>query len=174
MICRRFLAFVCALFAIFLVAGCAYLQSSDGLKHSHIEHWSGRLSVRTLGEAAPAAGSATAFQAAFALEGNAKQGELLFFTPLGSTAASIRWTPQGAELIARGETRQFGDLQQLINQAIGTDLPVAALFFWLSGRPQDVDGWQADLSNMNQGKMTARRNTPEPVTELRLVLDSAP
>lgn len=174
MIDRRIFFWGSVFVAALLVAGCADLKRPDELKHQHIAEWNGRLSVRTLGQTAPAAEAPAAFQAAFELHGNAQQGELLFFTPLGSAAASIRWNAAGARLLAGGETRQFGDLQQLVHQAVGTELPIAALFGWLQGQPQPADGWQVDLSRFAQGKITARRNSPPPVTELRLVLDSAP
>jgi len=119
-------------------------------------------------------GDHQALQGAFELQGSAQQGELRFLTPLGSTAAWIRWSPDGAELLARGETRQFGSLAQLISQAVGIDLPIAAFFLWLQGQDQAVEGWQVDLSGMAQGKITARRTTPKPSTELRLLLDNVP
>lgn len=132
------------------------------------------MSLRTLGQPQQAVDPAQAFQGAFELEGNAEQGDLRFLTPLGSTAAWIRWSPQGAELLARGQTRQFGNLAQLVSQAVGADLPIAALFSWLRGQDQAVDGWQVDLTGMAEGKIAARRTTPEPITELRLVLDLSP
>lgn len=171
MIYQRVTAFLCTLIAFLFIAGCASIKGADNLNHVDNQHWSGRLSVRTLGELTP--GSPPAFHAAFELQGDAQQGEMLVLTPLGSTAVSIRWSPQGAELLARGETRQFGNLHQLVSQTIGTNLPITALFSWLNGHPQDVDGWQVDLSNLSQGRMTARRSAPEPATELRLVLDAS-
>jgi outer membrane lipoprotein LolB len=53
----------------------------------------------------------------------------------------------------------------------GAALPVAALFDWLAGRAADVAGWQVDLSLREQGRLSARRDTPRPGAELRLVLD---
>ncbi len=111
------------------------------------------------------------FGAAFELQGNPDQGELQFFTPLGSTAAAIRWVPGSAVLQAQGETREFGDLAQLIRLVLGTDVPVTALFAWLAGQPQEVDGWQVDLTSRAQGKISARRATPALVAELRVLLD---
>jgi len=34
-----------------------------------------------------------------------------------------------------------------------------------------VPGWEVDLSALPQGRLTARRNTPEPEAVLRIVLD---
>ena len=45
----------------------------------------------------------------------------------------------------------------------------AALFGWLRGREGDVPGWQADLSRQGEGRISARRSTPLPTAELRVV-----
>ena len=111
------------------------------------------------------------FSAAFELQGNPEQGELRLFTPVGSTAAGIQWTPGSATLQARGETRQYSDLAQLIQLVLGTDVPVTALFAWLAGLAQDVDGWQVDLSARDQGKIVARRGAPALPAELQVLLD---
>jgi len=168
---ERIQALFCTLIALFFIAGCAGIERANGQKYPQAAHWDGRLSVRTLPTATELSGAGSAFQAAFELRGSVQEGDLRLFTPLGSTAAWIQWNAQGAQLIASNETRQFGSLEQLVQQAIGTELPVAALFAWLRGQPQDVDGWQVDLQGFGQGKITARRSTPEPATELRLVLN---
>lgn len=108
--------------------------------------------------------------AAFELKGDAHQGELLLLTPLGSTAAFIQWSTNGAQLQAQGRTRQFGDLQQLVLQVLGSSVPVTALFLWLHGDAIAADGWQVDLSQFDNGKITARRDNPAPKAELRLIL----
>jgi len=110
------------------------------------------------------------FSAAFELQGNPDQGELRLFTPLGSTAAGIQWTPGSAVLQSRGETRQYSSLAQLIQRVLGTDVPVTALFAWLAGQTQDVDGWQVDLSARDQGKIVARRAAPALPAELQVLL----
>jgi len=162
------------LFALLFIAGCSSIKRAEDQKYPQNAHWDGRLSVRTLPAEVSPAGTGSAFQAAFELRGSAQEGELRLFTPLGSTAAWIQWSAQGAQLIASNETRQFGSLEQLLLQATGAELPIVALFAWLHGQPQDVDGWQVDLQNYPQGKITARRSTPEPATELRLVLNPSP
>lgn len=111
------------------------------------------------------------FSAAFELHGNPSQGNLRFFSPLGSTAAGIQWSPTGAVLTAHGEQRDFSDLTQLIRLVLGTDVPVTALFAWLAGQNIQVDGWQVDLSQQAQGRLLARRTDPTPVAELRIILD---
>jgi outer membrane lipoprotein LolB len=111
------------------------------------------------------------FSAAFELLGEPEHGELQFFTPLGSTMADIHWAPGGAVLKARGESRKFSDLAQLIEEVLGTDVPVTALFAWLAGQTLEADGWQVDLSQRTQGKILARRLSPAPQAELRVILE---
>jgi len=105
------------------------------------------------------------------LQGDAQQGTLLLLTPLGSTAASVRWTAVSATLQSGAETRKFPDLTALIRHLLGTDIPVSALFAWLDGQPVAQAGWQVDLTRRSEGKITARRLTPLPSAELRLVLE---
>ncbi|NCP39433.1 MAG: outer membrane lipoprotein LolB [Rhodoferax sp.] len=157
--------------AILLIAGCAISKRADGLNSSNISFWQGRLAVHAEPDESRDQAQAQAFSAAFELRGNAKTGELLLLTPLGSTAAAIRWTPNGAELQAQGSTRQFGNLQQLILQTLGSDVPVSALFLWLRGQDVEVDGWQVDLSQSGQGKIVASRQQPPPAAQLRLILE---
>jgi len=129
------------------------------------------LSLRVQADANAGQKQDQSFSAAFELHGNPTLGELQFFTPLGSTAAAMHWSPCGAMLQARGETREFSNLAQLITSLLGTNVPVAALFAWLDGQALVVDGWQVDLSQRAQGKIQARRSTPAPVAELRVLLD---
>lgn len=160
-----------ALTAAFFIAGCANIERTNEPNGSPSASWHGRLALHlpvTTTEPAPG----QSFSAAFELQGTPQQGDLLLLTPLGSTAAAIHWMPGQAVLHARGETRQFNDLDQLIKQLLGTPVPVTALFAWLAGRAQEVEGWQVDLSAQGQGKILARRLFPEPAAELRVVLDN--
>lgn len=127
--------------------------------------WQGRLAVRILSE--PVQYNAVAFE----LQGSAHQGTLTLFTPLGSTAAALRWSPGQAELQTQGQVQQFDSLQALLVRAVGTELPVAALFAWLAGENAAAPGWQADLQALPEGRLTARRASPAPVVELRVALE---
>lgn len=169
--CARYLAAIGFCLACFLIAGCAVPKRAESLNSSPASFWQGRLAVHTDPDTSRSQTQAQAFSAAFELRGNAETGELLLLTPLGSTAAAIRWTPNGAELQAQGSTRQFGNLQQLILQTLGSDVPVSALFLWLRGQDIEVDGWQVDLSQSGQGKIVASRHQPPPTTQLRLILE---
>ena len=127
--------------------------------------WSGRMSLVINGS------PAQQMSASFALSGQATQGQLDFFSPLGSTSASLRWSPDQALWLHDGKTQTFSSLAELTDKATGTNLPVAALFDWLQGRNTQAPGWQADLTQIEQGKISARRTQPLPEVSLRLILD---
>ena len=156
------------LFAIFLIAGCAGSVKPIGQYDSETRTWNGRLAVRIDGVND---GPPQSFSASFDLIGQASAGELILYGLLGSTAAHLNWTPDAATLRSNGSVRNFNSLSELAQQATGTDLPIAALFDWLAGRDLSVPGWQADLSQLGQGRLTARRHHPEPSAELRLILE---
>jgi outer membrane lipoprotein LolB len=158
-----------AFIAIFLVAGCAAPTRATDSERAETASWHGRLAVRV--EADPPRAPSQSFSAGFELTGNALVGELTLYTPLGSTAASLAWSAQTAILHANGDIRYFESLDSLIKQALGTDIPVIALFAWLAGDNQVAAGWHADLSQHANGKITARRAEPAPQAELRLVLE---
>ena len=89
--------------------------------------WRGRLAIRV--ESAPV----QVFSAAFELSGSASAGALTLFTPLGTTAAALSWTPEGSTLRSPAEVRQFATLAALMRQTLGAELPITALFGWLAG-----------------------------------------
>lgn len=128
-------------------------------------HWSGRLALQV--EDA----QAQSFSATFDLRGNAERGELSLFTPMGSTVARLEWAPGAATLHADHGPRDFDSLDALVRHVTGTALPMPALFSWLDGQPADVPGWRADLSQSDDGRLTAYREDPTPPAVLRVVLD---
>jgi outer membrane lipoprotein LolB len=109
--------------------------------------------------------------ASFELSGAPEAGELRLFTPLGNTAAVIRWTRQSAALDARGGTREFAGLDELTQQVLGASVPAPALFAWLDGQQLAASGWQVDLSQFAQGLVAAQRVSPLPQARLRVVLE---
>lgn len=153
------------LVAPLLLLGCATPPPIVPATGSADGYWRGRLALR-IETAEP-----SAFFASFELSGHAESGELLLSTPLGGTLAQLRWTPQQALLRSHGETRSFDSLGALAEEATGTAIPIAALFAWLRGQPATADGWQADLSQLAEGRLLARRSVPAPVAELRLILE---
>lgn len=125
--------------------------------------WSGRLAVQVDGP------SPQSFSAGFDLTGSPEAGELVLSSPLGNTLATVRWSPGGAEMQQGSLITRRPNLDQLTTELGGTPLPVAALFAWMRGQPLMAQGWEADLSQQPQGRISARRILPEPPAQLRLV-----
>ena len=153
------------LLATLVLAGCALPKVPAAGASPTDGPWSGRLALRV--DSDPVRTLAGGFE----LSGNAQSGELRLLTPLGSTVSSLSWTPASAHLRSQGEVRSFASLDELSRELTGAELPVAALFQWLAGQDAASAGWQADLSQLDSGRLTARRTDPAPAAELRLVLD---
>ena len=103
--------------------------------------------------------------AAFELEGNATQGELTLFSPLGHPSLVLRWSPGQAQWLQNGQTRSFASLSEMTQAATGTDLPMDALFEWLAGRDLAVPGWTLKRSG-SAGRWSAQRSQPAPAVTL--------
>ncbi|MDP1936757.1 MAG: outer membrane lipoprotein LolB [Hylemonella sp.] len=151
-------AWLCA--AAVLLSACAQkpLRPPQG-------GWSGRMSLQVDSE------PGQSFFAGFDLRGDPQTGELALYTPWGSTLAVLAWTPGSATLTAEDKVRSFSSLDVLLTRVTGAPIPVGALFDWLAGRASAVPGWQPDLSQLAQGRLSALRTQPLPSAELRLVLD---
>jgi len=152
-------------FAIFLIAGCASVQRAESPLTQETTHWQGRLALKVLST------PAQAFSANFELDGSAQAGSLTLSTALGSTLARMQWSPGMAVLQTSGETRGFGSLNAMVKEIIGTDLPVAGLFSWLQGNNTTSPPWEADLSDLANGRLTARRMAEPNPAELKILLD---
>lgn len=155
----RFFAVVAA---AVLLAGCAAPRPPvpDG-----VQVWTGRLALTVEQQASQS------FSASFELRGAPESGELTLFTPLGGTAAVLAWSPGTATLRSGSEVRQFPSLEALAQEATGAPLPITALFDWLAGRPTPVEGWEADVSQVAEGRLRARRSAPPPPADLRVVFE---
>ena len=149
---------LCAL----LLAGCATPQHTAP---PGVQSWTGRMALTVEGQ------SSQSFSAGFELKGAPESGELSLFNPLGGTLAVLAWAPGTATLRANGDTRQFPSLDALAQEATGAPLPVASLFDWLAGKATAVPGWEPDLSQVDQGRLRARRTDPPPPADLRLVFE---
>jgi len=155
--------------------------------------YSGRLAVRT--DAAPNR-PARSVTGQFELSGNAASGQLILTSPIGTTVARARWSdPVGArgepskiELEADGSTTRYDTLGEMMQRAIGDQLPLPAMFDWLSGQPWpaapsrrnadggsfDQLGWQVDISKLASAQLIdAQRAMPAPVLHVRVKLDAA-
>lgn len=126
--------------------------------------WQGRIAIQVLGA------QADSFSGDFELSGQAHQGELALYSPLGTTVARMEWTPGSARLISGGRETSYPSLAELALRGTGVALPLAALFDWLEGRPTPAEGWEVDLSAHAEGRIHARRSTPLPPVELRVLL----
>ena len=127
--------------------------------------FSGRLAIQVL-KVPP-----ESLSASFELQGSAQSGQMLLLSPIGTTLARLQWQPEFARLEQGQQQIDSTSLQQLATQLTGTELPVLALFEWLAGRSAVAAGWQVDLSQHAQGRITAERRLPAPATVLRIALD---
>ncbi len=150
-----------------LLAGCATPPRPAGpaIDKAVLGPWSGRLALQVENQ------PSQSFSAAFELKGNAQAGELSLYGPLGGTLAVLDWQPGQALLKASGQSRQFPSVEALIAHVAGAAIPVAALFDWLRGIDTAVPGWRADLRQLGQGRIAARRTEPLPEADLRVVLE---
>jgi outer membrane lipoprotein LolB len=155
--------------------------------------YAGRLAVRTdAGVSQPARSMSGQFE----LSGNASSGQLILTSPIGTTVARARWsdpvgaqgTPSRIELEADGATTRYSTLEEMMQRAIGDQLPLAAMFDWLSGHPWpgapvqratgggsfDQLGWHVDLSRLADNRLIdAQRALPAPTLHVRVKLDAA-
>lgn len=151
--------------ALVLLAGCATAPKPSGPADAVNGPWSGRLALRV--EDKPG----ESFSAGFELKGTAQAGELTLHSPLGGIAAVLSWRPGSALLRSNGQAREFPSVDTLIEHVAGAAIPVAALFDWLKGIDAQVPGWRADLSQLGQGRLAAKRLQPQPQADLRVVLE---
>ena len=175
-----------SLFAVAaLAAGCASLdrRAPDAAAADTL---AGRLSMRF---AADGERPARSLGAAFELSGDEHRGRLDLLTPLGTVLARARWSPDGAVLATPGGETPYADLDALARQLLGEDVPLAALFDWLRGRPWpgaasrpldaadgtgfDQLGWRVDLAQFADGRVGARRDLPPPAVTVQVRLDRA-
>lgn len=150
-----------AMGAVLLLTGCA--TSAPTVPVDGSPFWSGRLAL-TVDSDPP-----QSFSAGFDLRGTPQAGELQLNSPLGNALATVRWTPDSAELLQGDKVTRRPTLDALTTELGGQALPVTALFSWLRGRVAGASGWQADLSRQATGHIVARRSQPLPTAELRIV-----
>ena len=155
--------------------------------------YAGRLAVRA--DAAPDL-PARSVTGQFELSGNASSGQLILTSPIGTTVARARWSdpagtqgaPSRIELEADGTTTHYPTLEEMMQRAIGDQLPLPAMFDWLAGHPWpaapvqrgadgtsfDQLGWHVDLSQFAGNRLIdAQRPLPAPVLHVRVKLDAA-
>jgi outer membrane lipoprotein LolB len=161
----RWWRYAALLLTIFLVAACATPQRASAPNLIQNDNYSGRISLTVQSE------PVQTFAGGFELQGTVAAGELSLFTPLGSTAAVMRWREGLAELLSGGQTQQYPSVQAMLERTTGAAIPLEALFAWLRGEAASAPGWQADVSRHAEGRINAQRNDPAPPAQLRIVLE---
>ena len=142
-----------ALSSVWLV-GCAQPQRRSAHTPS-TGPWSGRIHLRVDDPDAP-----RSFAAHFDLS-----------TPLGTLLARLQWSVGEASIETAQERRSAATLSALLREVTGEALPIDALFDWLSGVPTLAGGWQADLQQLDEGRLSATRTQPPPAAMLRILLN---
>ncbi len=127
---------------------------------------------------------ARAITAAFELSGNSDRGRLDLNTPLGTTLARARWEPGSVAVNTPQGLSTYPDLNTMTRELLGEDLPVAAFFDWLRGRPWPGAavtstrsaaefaqlGWDVNLTQFSDSWVSAKR-LQVPVVTVRIKLD---
>ena len=148
---------LCALW----LAGCAQPMPSTPAEENS---WTGRIALQIDGQASQS------FSAMFELRGTAQAGGLVLLSPFGNRIAQLDWKDGHAQLVSGQDTRTSDSLDTLLQDVTGTRIPVTALFSWLKGTQASATGWQADLTGIADGRLTARRDDPQPTATLRIAL----
>lgn len=85
-----------------------------------------------------------AFSGGMQWKRDAASEELLLRTPLGQGIAELRGNAAGMELKnAEGRTYVAADADALVRQALGLELPLRGLAWWVVGLPQPKSPYQA-------------------------------
>ena len=156
-----------SIWLLVLLAACATPTPSRSLAQAPSDkQWQGRLSVTVQSD------PPRNMSAGFSLDGDARQGELNLFSPLGTTLATLQWNPATTQWLQGSQQRRYDSMAHLTEETTGAALPMDAMFDWLQGKATASPGWQADLSALNQGTLIARRLSPEPLVVLRIKLDT--
>jgi len=151
-----------------MLTGCATPSRpmpTKEFQQIHAAQWQGRISVNVQGD------SPSSMSASFLLRGDANNGELDLYAPLGTTVGALQWSPRFVQLNDGSKHQHFSSLAELTEKTTGAALPIEALFGWLDGLDVVAAGWQTDLSNIAQGALSAHRMTPLPEVTLRIKLD---
>ena len=156
-----------SIWLVVLLAACATPAPIRSVSQApSTKQWQGRISVTVQSD------PPRNMSAGFSLDGNARQGELNLFSPLGTTLATLQWNPTSTQWLQGSQQRRYDSMAHLTEETTGAALPMDAMFDWLEGRATPSPGWQADLSALNQGSLIAKRITPEPLVVLRIKLDT--
>lgn len=174
----RLFSVSCLCLLIALLSACATQRPPrpPALASQPDASWSGKLNI-TL-ETQPK----QSFSSEFDLQGDPLEGAMQFYTSLGTTVASTRWSHQGAELLVPNqESLHFNSLEALSQKYMGAALPVDMIFAWANGQPPSAPaGWtlvesesSADPNHPPPGssELKATRHFPLPRVHLRVWLE---
>jgi outer membrane lipoprotein LolB len=129
------------------------------------KEWQGRLSVTVMST------PPQTMSARFLLRGDAHTGTLDLYSPLGTTVGALQWSPQQVQLNDGKQLQYFESLADLTEKITGAALPMAAIFNWIEGKNEAIDGWRTDFTGAQQGALLAQRTMPSPQVTLRIKLD---
>lgn len=157
-----------SIWLVLWLAACATnpTPSQSVAQVSSDKQWQGRISVTVLSD------PPRNMSSGFSLVGDARQGELNLFSPLGTTLATLQWNPTTTQWLQGSQQHRYDSIAHLTEETTGAALPMDAMFDWLQGHATASPGWQADLSAIDQGALVARRISPEPLVVLRIKLDT--
>lgn len=156
-----------SIWLVMLLTACATPAPVRPVTQASSEkQWQGRMSVVVQSN------PPRSMTAGFSLEGNARQGELNLFSPLGTTLATLQWNPSTTQWLQGSQQHRYDSMAHLTEETTGAALPMDAMFDWLQGQATASPGWQADLSGLSLGTLVAKRISPEPLVLLRIQLDA--
>jgi outer membrane lipoprotein LolB len=167
---RSFVRHVGGFVLLGALASCAMFRPPQATPQQkalqQVGHWQGRLSLRVL-QPTP-----EQFSASFEINGSADNGELSLYSPLGTTLARARWTPDNAQLLQADKVQNFASIEALTQQLTGAALPLPALLAWLDSDGPALPGWQLNSESPASGRRVfAKRETPLPALQLTLLLE---
>ncbi len=148
---------------VLCLSACATPSAPKGPTHTDT-FWQGRLALKVFSK------PVQAFSAQFELQGTPAHGDLVLTSVLGTTLAHMRWSEGSATLTAEGKVQAFDSIQVLAQQVTGAQLPVTSLFAWLQGVPETAPGWEVDLQDAANGRISAK-HLEEVQAELKIILD---
>jgi len=153
-----------------MLSGCGHFSSP--VKNNPLSaptHWEGRLQVRVL------LANPELFSANFELQGSPQRGELIIYSPIGTTLAVASWSEREALLKQGSIEKRFASMEELTMQLTGAQLPLQLLMSWLDTDGQSIKGWDIRSENAPAGRrIYAQRNQPSPPLQLTLLINTAP
>lgn len=153
-----------------MLSGCGHFSSP--VKNNPLSaptHWEGRLQVRVL------LANPELFSANFELQGSPQRGELIIYSPIGTTLAVASWSEREALLKQGSSEKHFASMEELTMQLTGSQLPLQLLMSWLDTDGQSIKGWDIRSENAPAGRrIYAQRNQPLPPLQLTLLINTAP